>query len=95
MKEVHYKTSDGNVFYTENAALNHAKSLKDRSFVYVAITGAKAQIERNSTEVSVPVDYETLTKSELIIIAKKDGIEISSKKTKAQIIEQINHAKSK
>jgi hypothetical protein len=95
MNDFHYKTSDGNVFYTENAAQNHAKSLKDRSVSEVPVNSIKESMQVKSTEVSSTADYEKLKKADLIIIPKNEGLKISSKDTKAQIIEQINHSKSK
>ena len=95
MKEVYFKTSDGNVFYTENAAQNHAKSLTDRSIGSVKVGSEIEPTQVKATETSSEQDYSKLTKVELLVIAQNVGVELPAKATKVQIIEQINHSKSK
>lgn len=54
----YYKTSDGNVFYTQNAAENHAKTLQDKTVITtetekaVKITKQSESIEETTVEAS-------------------------------------------
>ena len=88
----YFKTSDGEEFYTENHAYNHARSLKDKS-----VTPPDVAVEEDEDEESdtTPVfKLSDLTKKELIALAEASEIKVNPKDTNAAIIAVIEEAQA-
>jgi hypothetical protein len=87
----YFKTSDGEEFYTENHARNHAKSLKDKT---VTPPDVAVSVEENEDETSkeVVINFSKMTKKQLVEFAVSKGIEVDEKATKAIIITTIENA---
>jgi len=85
----YFKTSDGEEFYTENHAYNHARSLKDK-----AVTPPDVAVEEDEEEVDTTsvVKLSDMTKKELIAFAEASGIKINPKDTNATMITVIEAA---
>jgi hypothetical protein len=101
--KTYFKTADGNLFYTHNAAYNHARSLQDRTIVEVdenqqPIEAAtiEVDVEETTKEAHEIVDHKaeetdlsSLTNAQLIALAEEKGISVSKRATKEQIIELL------
>lgn len=86
----YFKTSDGEEFYTENHAYNHARSLEDKKITPPTVIVEESEDEPEETPV---VKLSDLTKAELIAFAADKGIEIiKPKATNAEIIAVIEDA---
>ncbi len=83
-----FTTSDGEQFYTENHAYNHARSLKDKTVTPPTMVAEKEE-ESDTTPV---VELSKMTKKELIQFAEISEIKINPKDTNAEIIEAIQNA---
>ncbi len=85
----YFKTSDGEEFYTENHAYNHARSLKDKT-----VTPPDVAVEENEDEVTeeVAVNLSKMTKKQLIEFAVSKEIEVDEKATNAVLITTIEDA---
>lgn len=84
----YFKTSDGEEFYTENHAYNHARSLKDKT-----VTPPDVAVEESEDEVTeVAVNLSKMTKKQLIEFAVSKEIEVDEKATNAAIIAVIEDA---
>lgn len=54
--DLYYKTSDGNAFFTKNAAHNHAKTLEDKSVKKVTKTSVKDDETKEIKTAEITVD---------------------------------------
>ena len=99
--EKYYGTSDGEAFYNENDAKNHAKNLEDKTVETVFNTQF---LEVNDTEelteeelamqefedANKVVDLSKLTKAKLLEFAKEKGfVIVDEKATNEKLIEEI------
>ena len=87
----YFQTSDGEDFYTENDARNHAKSLKDKTVTHPDVA---VSVEENEDETSkeVVINFSKMTKKQLIEFAVSKGIEVDKKAANAIIITTIENA---
>ena len=99
--KVHYKTSDGFVFYTENLAKNHARSLDDREVVEVPVEvnysfkEPKPKEPGTKTKDPEDVDLNDFTVDELKAMAEEMEIDIPNRVKKAELIALIEDAEDK
>lgn len=86
----YFKTTDGNLFYTEVAAENHARTLPVdlREIVEVDVTDPSSSTKSDTAD--KPTNLSRLKKDELVSLAQDKGLEVSEEMTKDQIIEVIN-----
>ena len=85
----YFKTSDGEEFYTENHAHNHARSLKDKTVTPPSVVVEEQEEPAEATPV---VQLADMTKKELIAFADSKEIKINPKGTNAEIITAIEEA---
>jgi len=85
----YFKTSDGEEFYTENHACNHARSLTDKTVTPPTIV-VEEQEETTATEAAF--NFSKMTKKQLIEFAAMEAIEVDEKSTNAIIITTIEDA---
>lgn len=90
----YFKTSDGEEFYTENHAYNHARSLKDKTVTPPDVAVAVEEDE-DETPKEVVVNLSKMTKKQLIEFAASKEIEVDEKATNAVIIAVIEDALAK
>jgi len=84
----YFQTSDGEQFYTENHAYNHARSLKDKT-----VTPPTIVVEEESEAANeAVVNLSKMTKKQLIEFATSKEIEVDEKATNAIIITTIEDA---
>lgn len=96
MKSKYFKTSDGQEFYTETNAINHARSLKDRTVtepdaVQLEVVEPTAETGEDTTgaDESPKVNISKFTKPQLIAFAIDNELSIDETATNALIIEAI------
>ena len=83
----YFKTSDGEEFYTENHAYNHARSLKDKT-----VTPPSIVVEEQEEDGAI--NLSKMTKKQLVEFALSKEIEVDAKATNADIIIAIENALS-
>ena len=88
----YFKTSDGEEFYTENHAYNHARSLKDKT---VTPPDVAVEVEEEEADEKAAVSLSKMTKKQLIEFAVSNEIEVDEKATNAAIIAVIEDALAK
>lgn len=88
----YFKTSDGEEFYTENHAHNHARSLKDKT---VTPPSVAAEEQEEPAEATPVVQLADMTKKKLIAFADSKEIKVDEKATNAAIIAVIEEALAK
>lgn len=84
--DVYFETSDGTPFYTENAAKNHAKDLKDKEVK--RIERDVEVVEDNSSE--TPEYDMSMTRQELEKVADFYEVETSKAEKKQDVIDLID-----
>ena len=93
---MYYQTTDGNLFYTQNAAENHARTLSDRKVVEVNTEVSQPTAPKKEEVKDVPTktttNLDAMTKAELLTIADSLFIEINKRANKQEIIEVIQTA---
>lgn len=87
----YFKTSDGEEFYTENHAYNHARSLEDKT-----VTPPDVIVEEEEDEIDEApvVELSDMTKKGLIAFAEANEIKVNPKDTNAAIIAVIEAAQA-
>ena len=95
----YWKTSDGKPFYSENAAKNHARTLKDKHIDHVerkgsTVVDSKSKSKKENKE-TTEVEYDMgNSRSELNEIAKDFGVEKPEElETKQDVIDAIDTKK--
>jgi microcystin degradation protein MlrC len=88
-KQVYFKTSDGNLFYTKNTAENHARTLADRTVK--EIDGKDGQLSVSTSHPFQEADLSKLTKKQLIEKGAALGLTLSEEATKAELIKAIEY----
>ena len=89
-----FLTSDGLVFFKDNDAINHAKSLKDRKVTPVTRSEAMDEEDEEDPEFEMPEGEpsEEWTNAQLHKYCEQVNIEIKASATKAELLEAINKA---
>lgn len=88
--EVVHVTSDGEAFYNENDAKNHAKTLDEKAVepvynpAFLEVVGAEEE-----TRNEVP-NLGKLNKADLVQFCKDNGFDVDETHTKAKILESID-----
>lgn len=95
--EFHF-TSDGQAFFKENNALDHAKALKTLGRGSDEVeTITREQMEKMNAETESGDgegdDLSKLTKAQLMELLTEKGIEHDSKQTKAELLDLLNEEK--
>lgn len=100
MKSKYFTTSDGQEFYTETNAINHARTLVDRTVTPpnetvndFHVEGAQVETGEGSGEGSVDdsskVNFGRLNKAQLIAFATENELSIDETAINAVIVESI------
>lgn len=80
-----WKTSDGQYFYNENAASNHAKKLKDKSVEHLENPGSSEEDDEPTLETEL-AKVKKLRKELLIAYAVENQIDLGSADTVKEIL---------
>lgn len=85
-----YQTSDGQCFYTPNAAENHAKTLTDKNITHLKNSDSESEdIDPLKVELS---KIKKLKKDDLIAYATENEIELGDADTVKDILVIVNEA---
>ena len=95
----YFKTADGQEFYQENDAKNHAKTLEDKTVTppsngedvdNLEVIGAKVETGDGSTDgAPKEIKLSKMTKAQLIAFAVENELTIDEATTNAVIVESI------
>lgn len=80
-----FETADGCVFYTENAARNHAKTLDDKT-----VTHHVNEHQEKQSDTATEKPLNRMNRQELLEKASTLEVDVPEDATKPQIIELIN-----
>lgn len=101
MKSKYFKTSDGQEFYTETNAINHARTLKDRTVTPPGVAVDDIDVDAEHVEAGgegtgddapaepAKVNISKFNKTQLIEFAADNELSIDETATNAVIIETI------
>jgi hypothetical protein len=94
LKEV-FQTTDGEFFYTENAAKNHARSLEDKTVEHLKRTFELKVVTEDSEEeevkeLSISEKVEAMTKAQLVEFAKTTyDFEVNATLTRPEMLKIV------
>jgi hypothetical protein len=95
-KSKHFTTSDGQEFYTENHARNHARTLTDKTVTHpgeaindIEVVDAKIEVAAVKTDETPEINLRRMNKAQLVAFAGEQKITIDETATNAVIIATI------
>jgi hypothetical protein len=98
MKSKYFTTSDGQEFYTETNAINHARTLEDRTVTPPGVTVEDIEVEGativtgdEGTHETPVINLNRFNKAQLIEFAADNELSIDPTATNAVILEAIEN----